>query len=126
MLAATSKIYTALYIYNSLEPTLTLCEQAFSIHKLVFRGKGAVFRGKNFQTLETYTILCETVFRGKGAVFRGKNFQTLETYTILCETVFRGKGAVFRGKEPCSGVRILKFEIYTIFPETVFRGKSTS
>ena len=100
MLAATSKIYTALYIYNSLEPTLTLCEQAFSIHKLVFRGKGAVFRGKNFQTLETYTI--------------------------LCETVFRGKGAVFRGKEPCSGVRILKFEIYTIFPETVFRGKSTS
>jgi len=57
----------------------------------VFRGKGAVFRGKNFQTLEIYSIVCEMVFRGKGAVFRGKNFQTLEIYTIVCEMVFRGK-----------------------------------
>ena len=34
-----------------------------------------VFRGKNLQTLEIYTVF--------EMVFRGKNFQTLEIYTIV-------------------------------------------
>ena len=70
---------------------------------MVFRGKGvggAVFRGRNFQTLE----MCEMVFRSE-------NFQTLEIYTIVCELVFRGKN-------------FQTLEIYTIVCEMVFRGQN--